>query len=176
MVTPDRCTSWKHLALFPEVKQTKLTKKMGQKPDRQSSSQQEQNKKKKMGELTSLATQAKMFHLSIKHYCVCPDVSGHKTFREHSVIVMIYENRSLFVFNNSWCGGRFLLMCLTTDVKGVKPKTNSWCVSYRILLLHQFKLFKCPDFGALLYINSILKSNAVFVNYRFFYILINSKM
>ncbi len=50
---------------------------MGQKPDRQSSSQQEQNKKKKMGELTSLATQAKMFHLSIKHYCVCPDVSGH---------------------------------------------------------------------------------------------------
>ncbi len=79
-----------------------------------------------MGELTSLATQAKIFHLSIKHYCVCPDVSGHKTFREHSVIVMIYENRSLFVFNNSWCGGRFLLMCLTTDVKGVKPKTNSW--------------------------------------------------
>ncbi len=52
----------KHLALFPEVKQTKLTKKMGQKPDRQSSSQQEQNKKKKMGELTSLAT-----HVSIKH-------------------------------------------------------------------------------------------------------------
>lgn len=77
-------------------------------------------KSEKNVELTRLANQVKMFYLSIMmRVQIC--LVAFSDICEYMRVGL------LSMFNSSWCRGRFLLMCLTADVKGAKPKTHFWC-------------------------------------------------
>jgi len=123
MVTLDKFTSWKHLSISPGVKQTQSSKK----------------KKKK-----ELLTRSKRFIEAL--WCVSRLQICLVAFSD---ICECMRVGLLSMFNSSWCRGRFLLMCLFADAR-VPSQKHTWCgvsVFYRILFLHQFKLFKQTNFN-----------------------------